>query len=430
MQRTTACSFDPLPGRRYTVPMRITPVITLAVSLFVASAHAQSPPAPAAPADDAVTRTITALEAQHKAQPGDALVTFMLASYYVQGKLPDKAIATLDTISDNQLGIFPSPDRFHDIAHLPGYREVMRKFERSQPPVLRGRVAVVLDGPPMATEGIAYDARDGSFYLSSVDRKIVRISRDGKHSDFTTVGQDGMATPLGMKLDAQRGLLWAASYRDAEMGGDGQPGLYAFDLRTGKTVEKHLPTGTSPATTFNDLVVTREGTVYVTDTSSGALYRVERGGTLQPYLPAGTFRGANGVALSPDEKFLIVAQWRAPVRVELATGKALPLTVPAGVVTAGIDGLYFHGRHLIAVQNVAHPGRVLRLSLNETFDAITGAEVLESRSPHFAVPTTAAIVGDTAYVLANSYVGWLKPGGKLFNGDSMQGTVILAVPLG
>lgn len=402
----------------------------LVASIFVASAHAQAPAVPVPPPDDAVTRTITALEAQHTAQPGDILVAFMLASYYVQGKLPDKAIATLDAISGNQIGIFPPPDRFHAIAHLPAYREVLRKFEHSQPPVLRGKVAVEVGDPPMSTEGIAYDARDGAFYLSSVDRKIVRIGKDGKHSDFTTAGQDGMATPLGLKVDAQRGLLWAASYRDAEMGGDGQPGLYAFDLRTGKTVEKHLPTGAAPATTFNDLVVTRDGTVYVTDTSAGALYRLQRGGPLQTYLPAGTFRGANGVALSSDEKFLVVAQWRAPVRVNLATGKTQPLEVPAGIVTAGIDGLYFHGKDLIAVQNVAHPGRVLRLRLNETLDAITSADVLESRSPHFAVPTTAAIVGGTAYVLANSYVGWLKAGGLLFNGERMQRTVILAVPLG
>lgn len=372
---------------------------------------------------------IAALETQLQSQPDDPLVAFMLASYYVQGGKGEKAIPMLDRIATNTVGIFPPPDRFHPIAHLAEYQGVLRKFEASQPPVLRGRVAYTVAGAPMVTEGIAYDPAGGALYLGSAQRKIVRVSKDGRRSDLTAAGQDGLATPLGMKVDARRGILWVASYRDATQGGDGQPGVYAFGLRTGKTVEKHTPAqGQGAPATFNDLVVARDGTVYVTDTASGALYRIRRGGALEAFLPAGTFRGPNGIALSPDEKFAFVAQWRAPVRVELQTGKLTPLKVPAHVVTAGIDGLYYHRGGLIGVQNVAHPGRLVRFTLNDAMDAITGAEVLESRNPHFATPTTAAIVGEHAYVLANSYVGWEKDG-KLVTGEEMKPTVIVKVPL-
>jgi sugar lactone lactonase YvrE len=61
---------------------------------------------------------------------------------------------------------------------------------------------------------------------------------------------------------------------------------------------------------FNDIALARDGTVYVTDSTQGAIYRLERGaGKLERWVQDDRMTVPNGIVLSPDDKRLYVAHW-------------------------------------------------------------------------------------------------------------------------
>jgi sugar lactone lactonase YvrE len=59
---------------------------------------------------------------------------------------------------------------------------------------------------------------------------------------------------------------------------------------------------------LNDIALARDGTVYVTDTTQGSIYRLEPGATqLERWLQDSKMSFPNGLVLSPDDKRLYVA---------------------------------------------------------------------------------------------------------------------------
>jgi hypothetical protein len=74
---------------------------------------------------------------------------------------------------------------------------------------------------------------------------------------------------------------------------------------------------------------------------------------------------------------------------------------PSALCLATIDGLYFHGGSLIAIQNAFMTPRVVRFHLTRDLGAIERFEVLERRNPLFEGVTTGVIAGDEFYYMAN-----------------------------
>ena len=147
------------------------------------------------------------------------------------------------------------------------------------------------------------------------------------------------------------------------------------------------------------------GTLYTTNTTTGAVLRATLGDTeLRELLPDDAVSGANGIALDASGRVLFVAGDEGITRVDLTTGKAARLERAAGVV----DGLYFWKRSLVGIQNGVHPGRVLRFQLDGPLRRIEGREVLEAYAPWMEGPTTGAIDGDSLLYLANTQLRrWL-----------------------
>jgi hypothetical protein len=102
------------------------------------------------------------------------------------------------------------------------------------------------------------------------------------------------------------------------------------------------------------------------------------------------------------------------------------LRKPANVADGCLDGLYWAGqRTLVGIQNCVHEsGSVLRLRLSADLGSIEHAEVLESDNPLFDGVTTAAVVRDHLYFVANTQFRKLgKPG------ETFRPLVVLDLPL-
>jgi hypothetical protein len=246
--------------------------------------------------------------------------------------------------------------------------------------------------------------------VSSINKhKVLRVGRDGRVAEFKTSGQDGLGETIGIKVDAVRRILWVATDtpRGAAVPAPSKSpgGVFQYDLRTGALRFKHLaPPG--PPGQLNDIALAANGDAYATNTYTGEVYRLspDHDGR-EVFLPANSVGQANGIAFSADGRVLFVAGWLGVARVDMATRQFRLLAKARNVSDAGIDGLYFDRGALIGIQNPnLHPGRVMRYQLNAALDSIERADVLDAYDPLFETPTTATIVGDSLFFIANPQI--------------------------
>ena len=218
-----------------------------------------------------------------------------------------------------------------------------------------------------------------------------------------------------MKVDARRGALWVCSSAGSRFAGQrGWAGLFKYDPETGRLLAQYVLDSRGGPHFFNDLAVSPDGTVYVTDTERGEVYRLRPNGRhLETFLVPRQFREPNGIAVSSDGRRLFVADESAGIAVvDLRTRVCRPLGRASSMNLAGIDGLYVTAGALVAVQNAAGTERILRLDLSNDLERVTRLTVLESRNPLFAVPTTGAMVDGWFYYIANSHVDQLDAAGS------------------
>ena len=300
-------------------------------------------------------------------------------------------------------------------------------------PVNRSFIAFTIPRRDLLAENVAFSPRDSAFYVGSTRwGNVTRRARDGRITELVPSGRDGMWMVIGLKADERRNALWVNSsgggnYVRHRAEDGGRAGLFRYDLTSGAFQKRWLPAEPGPHF-FNDLVIAPDGDVLLTDMAAGAIYRVDARDSLATWLPAGTFRNPNGIALSGDGRSVFVASRAGIARIDRATRTVTPLASADSVDALGIDGLYWHRGALIGVQG-GRRNRVQRFTLDDAGTRITAARVLEAHHPMFMNPTTGVLVGDTLFVVANSQFSSFTPDGQLFPMERLFETVILAVPL-
>jgi hypothetical protein len=319
----------------------------------------------------------------------------------------------------------------------PRYRDVAARIARNEPVVQRSSRAFVLSDPELLPEGIAHDPTDGTFYVGSIrKRKIVAVDSSGAARDFVPEGRDGFLAVLGLKVDAGRRHLWAATFASPNMKGyspdkKGTAGLFQVDLASGALVKHVTLSEPGKVHLLNDLAVSAAGDVFVTDSEAGGVWTLRAGADrLEPLLPAGSFIYPNGIALSADGARLFIAHARGIAIVSPASRAVSALGAPAGVTTAGIDGLALHGRSLVVVQNGLGRARITQYYLNEALDRVEREEILESGNPLFeGIPTTGVVAQGALHYIANSGLLTFDQG-QLAPGAVPRPAEVLKIPLG
>ena len=359
----------------------------------------------AAPPTKASDPTITLLRRLHAEDPGDPAVLYTMARAREEvGDFP----GTLSWLAELEHAGFDDaidPEDFRGSMRRPEARDIARRLAARARVVTPSRVELTVDAAELMPEGTAHDARRDRFLLSSgKQRKVVAVDRQGRTSDLTRPGQDGLLAVLGMKVDASRDWIWVASTHapfmaDSRADEVGRSMLHAFDLATGET-RAAIAYARTPSL-LNDVDVAADGTVYATDSHTGAVVTVHDG-ELRDLLAPGSLEGPNGLALAPDGRTLYIADFRGISRVDLASGAVHRMPTPAGARTlGGIDGLYFHDGALIGVQNLLGRGRVWRLPLGADGRSLASAQILETGRPDYANPTTGTLADGAFYYLAN-----------------------------
>ncbi|WP_394841189.1 hypothetical protein LZC95_29475 [Pendulispora brunnea] len=344
------------------------------------------------------------LERRVAAAPEDAGIRYCLCSAYDDAGKVNEALACLEVLDKRGWPVSIVPRDFRKSSQRPEFDALLRHSDERVLHVNRSRLAFTAPGE-LVTENVAFDPKSGAFFLGSIRlRKIVRVS-GGQVQDFPAGNiQPPLLSVVGMKVDAERRTLWAAS--EFSHGPEaGRSELLLFHVDTGELLKRFEVRDGKPHL-FNDVVIASNEDVFMTDSVGGGVYRLSGRRTLEPFVPAGTFDYPNGVALSADEKKLFVAFDVGIAVVDIASGAVAELRNDTPLSMAGVDGLYFHRGGLVAVQNGTGRGRVLRLTLDGTGQRVTHVDVLESGNPDFqrpdtAAPTTGVLVGDQFHYVAN-----------------------------
>ena len=351
----------------------------------------------------------------------------------------NEALSLLERLAAMGLAHFdPADTAFRSLAARPAFARVVARLGANRRPIISSDTAFTVVGPDRIPENLAFDPTSGTFFLGSLaERTVVRV-RPGDTPQPFAGPADGLLRVVGMKVDPTRRRLWVATWAPVvdsarlAAGFESETRLFAFDMASGQRLLTLTPRDTTRSHSFNDLVVTPAGDVYVTDNDEASVYRVRAGAdTLElaarPDRPG--FSGANGIALSGDGTRLYVAFIEGIARLNLTTGRIRYLAVPPAVTTASVDGLYWHDGDLVAVQMVSAVERVVRFVLDPGGWRVLRADVLERGHPAYRYPTTGAIVDDALYYIANP--GWdrLEDNGTVRPAEAPSPTVILRLPL-
>lgn len=299
----------------------------------------------------------------------------------------------------------------------------IKEIERA---VINSDTVDVITERDLILEGIAVDWQTGRKFIGSTHKeKIVVINDDGQFSDFSNRA-DSLWSLLGMEVDEERGVLWAATayspYRKASVN-SGCSKLIKTDLSTGRLLKSYKVCGEL----LNDLTITAAGTVYVTGTLGARLYRIDPAeDELKPFLDfAPRYRYLNGLALNPESRKLYVAHETGVLMVELASKQFTELQKPRHTSLMGIDGMSFYDNSLICHQRMLNS--ITRYLLSEDGKSVTGEELIDANHPAFESPTTGEIGEDGYYYyLANSQItSAYDSKGKIKPDKDLQDKIIL-----
>lgn len=290
------------------------------------------------------------------------------------------------------------------------FAPVLRQFNANAAPVGQLEIVGSMEGPFIA-EGVVWDEKRRQWLISGVHgRTIVAVRNDKRLVRFLDVGADADGVQ-GLALDTAQGVLWAGSSglpqaKDLPTERRGRAAILKIDLASGRLLARYdAPAASGSAgRAFGDLTLGPDGTVYVSDSVTGEIWRLTPGAdALDRLVAPGAMGSPQGLVVTPDGKRLIVADYSSGLNVvEIASGAVSRMPVPANASLLGTDGLIRDGADLIAFQNGVAPQRVLRLKLDLAATRVEGWSVLAANLPNIDEPTSGVVVGDDLVFIGRS----------------------------
>ena len=323
---------------------------------------------------------------------------------------------------------------FDCIKKLAGYSNILRLIREMKKPIDNSETAFKIPEKDLLPEGITYDPVGNCFYVGSLWKcKILKITQDGKISDFIKEKQDGLRSVAGVHVDVTRRVLWAVSFVQnpwSKVAPDevGWSVVFKYNLASGKLIKKYELGSTNKSHLFNDLVVLTNGDIFITDTFTGQIFIIANDkDTLEKFIEGDNFMYPNGITVDDNEKFLYVANSNGTFIIDISSRYVSQLAHPDDVALCDIDGMYFYDNSLVCVQNGIN--RICRFYLNTTKDSVTSVELIETQNPNFILPTTGCLSEDNFYYIANSQAYSIDKDGSIFSDENLKEVIILRAEL-
>ncbi|MDZ4806165.1 MAG: SMP-30/gluconolactonase/LRE family protein [Candidatus Eisenbacteria bacterium] len=325
----------------------------------------------------------------------------------------------------------------------PEYAAASARLAALDRPISSSRKSGELPEKGLITEGIAWDERAGRIFVSSVhQRKIVSLDQGEQYATWAPAPGESLLAPLAMTVDRDNQSLWVTTAAIPEMIGfdsnmEGRCELRRLDLKTARTLGAWSIPDTGRDHNLNDLVLDGRGRLFLSDSQSGAIYRLANADdqALEIFLPRGSFGSPNGLAVSSDDSRLYVADYTLGIYVVdmaaeisgAASGAINRLAAPDSLCLNGVDGLVAIKDGLVLIQNGISPHRIVRLTLDPTGRRVTSVLTLDRDNPEWDEPTLGVLIDQELFYNARSQWGRVLPGGGMPPLDSLAAPAIMQV---
>jgi hypothetical protein len=333
-----------------------------------------------------------------------------------------------------------------DLAALqsdPAFNPIASTFAENGKSIRKAELVCSLALHDKIPEDIAYVPPARSFFTTSVRRhglyRAATLKKPLCTAQAIPLSEAAKQWPtLALSWDARRRVLWMSTSAMPGFSGfakedEGKAALLAVNWRSGKLLRR-LDLATDSAAVLGDMSFGKDGTLYVTDSIGGGVYRVSPGSLSETKLEKiadGLFSPQTPV-LAGDGKRLLVADYsigvavvHLPAKHSATLAKVEYLNHPDNIAVTGLDGLLLDGNDLIGIQNGLEPERIVRFRLNNQQTEITSVEVIEQKTDRLGEATHVVKVGGWYYVMAN--VGWdkIQENGELKPGKEFTPPVLL-----
>ncbi|MEY4540116.1 MAG: hypothetical protein RLZZ306_1873 [Bacteroidota bacterium] len=251
-------------------------------------------------------------------------------------------------------------------------------------------------------EGITINPKTKTIFLNSLRHgKIVSCNLNGSNPhNFITDNQYGYLPGFGMfvKGDTLYALGNSLPKKNSKFI------LLLLNAKTGEFINSF----SLKDTTFkylNDLVVSSNGDVFITDSESDKIYTIQaKKAVLEVYLETDEARNSNGITISDDEKYIYLASNKKGIRiVDRRTKKIIN---ESNKDFTGIDGLKFYKNSLIGIVNAKKgiENGIYRYYLNKENTEITQKEKIFSFKDESKISTTLSILDGYMYFVLNTQI--------------------------
>lgn len=255
-------------------------------------------------------------------------------------------------------------------------------------------------------EGIAWSPPQNAFFVSSVHLGVIgQVTPEGRYTAF--IRDAKLVSSVGLQLDGRRNLLWIAvgdlgnSVGSSAATQGKLAAVAAYDATTGERRAYHDLGGLVEGGHFaNDLALDPQGNVYVTDSFSPVIYRVDTRGQASVFVRSQLFTGEgfnlNGIVHHAGG-YLLVAKHNSGELFRVSTkGPREVRRVRLPEALKGADGLLLRAPNRLTVVQNAGADRVVQLVSNDGWQS---AAIESTSKSAMSFPTTATLAGKHLYVL-------------------------------
>ncbi len=265
--------------------------------------------------------------------------------------------------------------------------------------------SITFNSSELYPEGVAYSQKQDVFFVSSLHYgKIGKVNRKGVYTEF--INDKDLVSAIGIHADEKRNLLYVC-ISDPGVSVKTKPEnqrklakLIAYNLTTGKRkfvadLGALNPTGKNFA---NDVDFDNKGNVYVTNSFSPIIYKVDPDGKACIFTMNDKWKGEgfnlNGIVCYKN-KYLIVAQSNTGELFKISLKDPTEITKINADPILGVDGLFLNGNNELIVVSNAQTA-VFQL---QTTDDFASAKIIKSVPTEMSFPTTGTMAKGKYYIL-------------------------------
>ena len=280
-------------------------------------------------------------------------------------------------------------------------------------------------------EGIDYDSRNEKFLFSSLHKGAVyTMSPKGEAIVFATSSK--LVLPTGIYTDEVRNRLIVAnadlgiSQKSTPASAGSIATVSIFNLTSGELIKEIDLKNFTPnaGSCLNDIAIDAKGNIYITDSFSPNIYKIDDNYTASLFLtnllfqPAPNQFGLNGIVFHPDG-YLLAVKTDDSKLFKISLSNPAVITVVTGTTFSTPDGIELDkNNNLVVVENGLGLGKTYTFS--STNNWTSASKISETNIGKEEFPTTATLASDGNVYVVNSKLGKLLAGDKTQSSYTIQ----------